>query len=233
MISVLCPTRHRVNLLQRSVLSLVTHASDWYSFQMLYAVDADDDETLSFLKESETFIRAQDRYHVSPERHGYGGFHIYANELCRLAAGEWLMLWNDDAVMLTDGWDKLIEDQETEWVLSLRSNHSDGIVAFPVVPKHWVVRIGHFSLNPHNDTWWQMIGNLTDRTRWLDVDVLHDRADMTGNNADQTYSETRQQSLEAQTAASFWVEAPPLIAADADIILTYLKGRDLEGAGNG
>jgi hypothetical protein len=39
---------------------------------------------------------------------GYDSLHEYYNELASKATGDWLMLWNDDAVMETEGWDEKI-----------------------------------------------------------------------------------------------------------------------------
>jgi hypothetical protein len=215
------------------VYTLIDHASFPESVQVCYGIDVDDVDTASVIQTA--LAGPQDVIWTSPESLGYGGFHVYANELAARATGDWLFLWNDDALMRTDGWDDVIRAYEPRQVLSARNNHAEGIVAFPIVPRIFVEALGHFSLNPHTDTWWQYLADSINRLTWVDIDVLHDRYDMTGNNYDETYSRTRAQSLNEQTAHRFWTEAIPLIEEDKQIILDLLQqlGDECESSCNG
>jgi len=214
-ISVLLPTRGRAHLLPTSVGSLLETAWRPDLVQLCYGVDEDDADTRRVLP---TFTRAHDNVVITP-RHGYAGLHHYVNALAERALGERLFLWNDDAVMLTQVWDIVATGFPNEYVLDCWSNHQPTTCAFPIVPTHWVRHIGHFSLNAHNDTWWQEIGERLHRLVRIDVDVLHRRFDLTGDNNDLTY----QEKVRQHQTADFYTEANMnLIGADAAAIMRHL-----------
>jgi hypothetical protein len=56
---------------------------------------------------------------------------------------------------------------------------------FPIVPKEWYNLIGHLSLHQLNDAWLSQIAWMLDIVKQIPVEVLHDRADLTGNNKDE------------------------------------------------
>jgi hypothetical protein len=51
------------------------------------------------------------------DRQGYHRLHIYNNKLAEHTDARWLMIWNDDAVMETQGWDTEIMQHEGEFKL--------------------------------------------------------------------------------------------------------------------
>jgi hypothetical protein len=51
------------------------------------------------------------------ERQGYHRLHIYNNKLAEHTDARWLMIWNDDAVMETQGWDTEIMNYEGQFKL--------------------------------------------------------------------------------------------------------------------
>jgi hypothetical protein len=214
-ISVLLPTRGRTHLLPSSILSLLDNADRPQDVQICYAVDRDDDRTVDVTYE---LARSHDNVTVT-DRYGYAGLHHYVNTLAKRASGEWLFLWNDDAVMLTAGWDTLIRAWPTKYILDTWSNHPPETCVFPIVPTEWVRGIGHFSLNAHNDTWWQEIGLWIKRLVRIDVDVLHNRHDLTGLNDDETYRE----KVQAHQTADFYTEHNDhLMKRDAAVIMRML-----------
>lgn len=177
MISILVPTRNRPEALKRSYDSLRSRTTE--DFEFLLAVDEDDTTDYS----------DYDDVWVMP-RHGYTKLHLYYNELAEHATGDWLFLWNDDCLMQTDDWTAVIEAFEPKLVLNPASNHGSTLCCFPIVPKRFVDLIGHFSLNCSNDTWWEEIGKMLGiLTHVPTLNILHDRADLTGNNNDQVYQE--------------------------------------------
>ena len=216
LISVLLPTRGRPELLRQSVGSLFETAMDDAAFEVLYAVDGDDEGTLDLMI-GPMLRTGTDRVHVAPQRHGYAGLHLYVNALVPHTRGRWLLLWNDDAIMQTYGWDTEIAKWPDRYVLDLWSNHEPRTCAFPCVPRWWVNRLGHFSLNAHNDTWWQEIGERTRRLVRIDVDVYHRRFDLSGEEVadDTTYREGLEQH---QTADFYTSKVDGLIARDARVI---------------
>lgn len=101
-VSILLPTRHRPGALRRSVASLVDRAAG--SVEILLAVDDDDGLTLDDLGQSPI---PGSHLFVGP-RLGYANLHMYVNFLAARANGDWLFLWNDDAVMETLHWDVVV-----------------------------------------------------------------------------------------------------------------------------
>lgn len=185
-ISVLCPTRHRPELLRRSWESLLVMADDPSRIEFLAAVDPDD-----------TGLEAQSwtgpAFHIwtAPERYGYKRLHEYANALARQARGKWVLMWNDDAVMRTHGWDTVITGCQVTRLLWLEANHHCTGNLFPAWPRAWTDLMGHVSLSPNVDRWLSEIARSQGLEVRVPVLVYHERADITGLNRDQTYLEGR------------------------------------------
>lgn len=183
MISVLLPSRGRQKALIESIEGLLNLADRPGTVQVLVGADPDDEATLKMDLPWQASIWA------APERFGYPRLHEYVNRLAERADGEWLMLWNDDARMLTDGWDAVVHEQQ-RGVLWPHSNDIATCNTFPIWPKAWTDRLGHVSLSPHCDSWIQYLGQALDRHERVDIDILHDRADLTGGHDDQTRAES-------------------------------------------
>jgi hypothetical protein len=183
LISVLLPSRGRPKPLIESIGSLLDLADRPGTVQVLVAADPDDAGT------REVDLPWQASIWTAPERYGYPRLHEYVNRLAEQADGEWLMLWNDDARILTHGWDTLVHDQPPA-VLWPHSNDIPTCNTFPIWPRAWTDHLGHVSLSPHCDSWIQFLGQTLGRHERVDVDILHDRADLTGGHDDATRAES-------------------------------------------
>jgi len=183
-ISVLLPSRGRPGPLAESIASLDGNADDPGQVQILIAADPDDEPTWSFP------ARQPSVTWIAPGRYGYVRLHEYVNQIARMASGDWLMLWNDDARMLTPGWDTIITGSPPG-VLWSAANHDGHCNLFPAWPRSWTDAIGHVSLCWNCDTWMQEIGAAVGRQWQVPVRVFHDRADITGGHDDQTWEEGR------------------------------------------
>ncbi len=191
MISVLLPSRGRPGPLGESVASLMTLAADPSAVEVLIAADPDDPETAARDWTAERAAGWAVESWTAPERYGYMGLHRYYNHLAGvMAKGGWLLLWNDDARMLTKAWDEAVHGQQPG-VLWLTANHAPGGNFFPAFPAAWAKAWGHVSLSPNNDVWVSEIGARTGRQWHIPVEVFHDRFDVTGGHDDQTYAEGR------------------------------------------
>lgn len=153
--------------------------------EFLLAVDEDDPSDYDWLN----------AIVVPGPRHGYAQLHRYYNELAGWAEGDWLLLWNDDALMVTAGWDEIVHSHSPDVVLSPSTVHNP-LCTFPIVPRRFVEAIGHFSLNAHCDTWWQEIAEELGVLCWPPIRVEHDRADLTGRNDDSVFRERQYQTGE-------------------------------------
>lgn len=185
MISVLCPTRGRLEPLKASLASLG-------ECEILLAVDEDDPAVYHGLGRV-----------CRVPRVGYARLHEYYNMLAREATGDWLLLWNDDVLMGTPDWQAIVESYAANRVLwPCERGLNRHMCTFPVIPRAWVQAVGHFSLSPHCDSWWEHVGRLLDRLERIPVDLTHDRADLTGNNDDATYREREYRSEEFEEMAT-------------------------------
>jgi hypothetical protein len=192
-IAILLPTRGRTEALDRSLISLLEKASDLSSIQLLLGLDNDDTVGLDHF---ETVLQPKledlgvDYTAMSFDRLGYGRLNDYINKLAEHSSADWLFFWNDDAIMETTGWDTEITKYTGEFKLLAVHTHNDHPYSiFPIVPRAWLDVIGHLSLHSMTDAWLSQIAYCVDIWERINVDVVHDRADLTGNNKDETYKE--------------------------------------------
>lgn len=191
-ISILLPTRGRPSTLVNSVLGLVESADRPELLEIMFGVDVDDPDTLDAIKNQiaprlvELGIEARA---VQFEPLGYGQLHEYVNTLANSSTGDWLFFWNDDALMETEKWDAEIRQYDGEFRLLAPTDNHDGhpYAIFPIVPRDWLVLLGHLSQNAQNDAWLSQIAYMLDIFQRLEFRVTHDRADITGNNNDATF----------------------------------------------
>ena len=134
-ISVLLPTRGRRELLKKSVQTLVDKANQKNRIEILFGIDEDDtgiqdyikDELAPFFNEHGIEARASVFKPL-----GYDNLHIYVNTLAGAATGEWLFFWNDDCLMVSEGWDDVIRGYDGQFkLLGPKDNHEghDGVNA--------------------------------------------------------------------------------------------------------
>ena len=183
-ISILLPTRKRLDLLKKSVQSLIDNARQPDKLQFLFAVDEDDNKTFLYLKQS----KYPNQLALQFKPIGYENLHKYNNTLAGYATGKWIMFFNDDAIMKTKNWDDKIMDFEDEFCL-LRFKEQTGhpYSIFPCFPQKWFYLLDHISLHGQNDAWLSEIAYMLNIMRDVDINVIHDRADITGNNNDETF----------------------------------------------
>lgn len=212
-ISILLPSRGRPQALTESINGLLGLADQPDTVQILVAADPDDTATLT------AALPVQATTWEAPERYGYPRLHKYVNRLAKQATSDWLWLWNDDARILTPGWDTII-GQQSPCVLWPHSNDIPTCNTFPIWPRAWTDHLGHVSLSPHCDSWIQFLGQTLGRHERIAVEILHDRADLTGGHDD----ETRAESLAGYRTADY--SSPAMEAArahDVAALRTYLN----------
>ncbi len=191
-ISILLPTRGRTQALFDSLRSLVENASDPSRVEILLGLDDDDQEPREFIQSViASYLR---EHHVECRASifkplGYENLNTYVNTLASAATGDWLFIWNDDALMDTPGWDDHIESHNGEFkLLAPTDNHRGHPYAImPIIPADWFRLMDHISLNAQNDAWVSHIAYMLDIFERIPVSIVHDRADITGNNDDETF----------------------------------------------
>jgi len=181
-VSVLLPSRRREALLRESVASLAATAAHPEQVEVLIAADPDDPATQGFTIAAPPTVRVL----TAPQRWGRGWVHEYYNWLALQATGHWLLIFNDDAVMETPGWDKILCEQEPGIVV-VGSNHGDHM--FVAAPAAWVQAAGHMSPTPDLDNFLFEVGQRAGRLQRPELRVFHSPYYLTGANNDANYQE--------------------------------------------
>ena len=119
-ISIILPTRGRVTsgALEKSLLSLLDTAKHPGRIEIMLGVDEDDQESLDWLENKGKEFVAPYNCGLKAKVFkplGYKQLHIYVNLLSHSSSGEWLFLWNDDALMQTQDWDLEVDTHNGEF----------------------------------------------------------------------------------------------------------------------
>ena len=189
-ISILLPTRGRTTMLRDSLLSLADRADDVSQVEILLGVDHDDEKTIEWCEENilpELDQRGCSYTVLGFDRLGYIRLNEYVNTLAAQAKGQWLVFWGDDAVMLSQGWDQRILEVDKFRVLRIPTHNQHPYAIFPIVPREWYELFGYISAHQLSDSWVSQIAYMTDIVQDIEVEVIHDRFDITGNNNDDTF----------------------------------------------
>ena len=192
-ISIILPTRGRTSgALQDSLKSVMELADDPSKIEIMLGVDSDDKDTIDWVNnEAAEFVKP---YGCSCKARifeplGYARLNVYVNLLCHASSGNWLVLWNDDCLMQTKGWDSVVRQYDGQFkLLAPKDNHDHPFAIFPIIPSDWFILCDAWSINAQNDTWVSHIAKMNDIFERIDIEVLHDRADMTGGNDDDTFA---------------------------------------------
>jgi hypothetical protein len=197
LVSVLLPTRNRISLVERSVKSLLSNSQTPDCIEIIAAYDEDDLASKQYFQSPEwhTLVElfgAQEKTMQCPSW-GYHGLHRYYTTMGQQASGQWLLIWNDDAVMLTTDWDQHVQfNKDFIGMLHMTTeNFKPSLTLFPLIPRIWLDLFGEISQHQLNDSWIQDICHEADAVQEIPVTVFHDRYDVTGNNLDATFQNRR------------------------------------------
>jgi len=192
-IAMLLATRGRTESLGRSVRSLIELADHPERLQLMFAFDNDDDIGAKYFHENlQPWLEQREIsfFAVKFPRQGYHRLHVYNNKMAQYTNCHWLMIWNDDAVMQTQGWDTEIMNYQGQFKLLAFHTHLDHPYSiFPILPRKWYELLGYISPHSVQDGWLSQQAYMLDIWERIPVWVLHDRADITGNNNDATFQE--------------------------------------------
>ena len=192
-ISVLLANRGRTDTLERSVRSVFELADRPDRIEILLAFDRDDRQGVTFF--SQTLQPRMDSADIAYramlfDRQGYSRLNQYYNALAPHTDSEWLIVWNDDAVMETPAWDSVIMQYSGQFRLLAFHTHRDHPYSiFPILPRRWYELTGYISPHPSQDAWLSQQAYILDIWQRIPVEVTHDRYDLTGNNPDSTFQE--------------------------------------------
>ena len=231
-IAVLLPTHKRTDALRRSLFSLIDLAHDLDSVQFRFGIDNNDDIGLDYFTDNiqpELDERDINYEALGFEPLGYAGLNQYFNTLARDADADWLFVWCDDAIMQTQDWDQRIRECTGEFrLLKVHTHNEHPYSIFPIYPAEWIETLGYISRHQMGDAESSQMAYWLDIMKIIEVDVTHDRADLTGNNKDEAYQ--KRELLEGNPNNprdlhhEFFVKHRFI---DAERLATYMKSRGL------
>lgn len=208
-VSLLTPSRNRVDLLRQSLNSVDSPRGN---YEVLVAVDDDDPALGDYIELIKAYKKA--KLFVMPS-HGYQNLHEYYNELAKHAKGDWLMLWNDDAIMETRTWVKLISPYDSTIPQVLNPwKEQDNL--FPLISRAWYEAVGHFSQNTHADSWVQQVADIDGRSVYVPGisikhygeelnDETHTRVREVVRQSSEAYRRMGEQRMEDARKISNWI----------------------------
>lgn len=189
-IAILIPTRGRTEALLTSVKALVEKAAKPETLQLLFGFDKDDDKGISYWKSTvEPYLKGHPANYAALlfNPMGYQGLNIYYNTLAEKADADWFLLYSDDAIMETTGWDKVITDHDGQFLLlKVHTHMGHPYSIFPIYPREWYDLFHFCSVQQMVDAELSQIAYPLDLVKIVDIEVTHDRYDLTGNNLDET-----------------------------------------------
>lgn len=197
-VSILIPTRNRVNKLKASLDSLFKTCYDQSNFEVLCGVDNDDLETIKFL-DSYTADHSNVKYYLF-EKGGYKNIYKIHNYLTTQSSGYFLFLYSDDTEMESYNWDLVIKEHNgkfiilnplarslTHYVRNVDPNLPGYVwFVFPIFPKKLTEITGRIANNTAADSWLSELAYYS-KIHILQEDNIileHYRFDETKNEAD-------------------------------------------------
>jgi hypothetical protein len=234
-IAVLLPTRARTESLFRSVRTLFELAKHPEKIQINFAFDNNDQVGLDYFQQQvEPWLTDHDIEFTafSFEPRGYIRLNEYVNKMAESTSADWFIVWNDDAVMQTQDWDQEIVKYQGQFkLLAFRTHRDHPYSIFPIVPKAWYDLLGYISPHQLSDAWTSQTAYMLDIFQRIEVHVLHDRHDLTGNNGDITYQNRPMLEGNPNDPRDFHsMKMNNLRLQDCARLNNYMKSQGLDGS---
>ena len=237
--SVLLPTRGRVKDLCEAVDSLYSLAQNKDNVEFVFKADTDDLPTIRFIESLKELIgESKVKAVISPRGDGYHSMHEWCTAMALVSTGDWLLLFNDDARMRTEGWDGYLRgaDLDGTWhkvsdvcLLVAPTLRAVGgqlaldpfVNEFIFMRRKCVEIMGHFSASPHNDNYlWSVFLLVASAFR---ADIIH-----VTHLSEHMKDEVREASEAAYKVTVPQLNSPEVIKCkleDAAKLLAYVEGR--------
>ena len=177
-ISVLIPTRARTDMLFRSIQTLFDLADNKDRINLVIGFDRDDAKGIDyFSQEIQPWLADNDIEYSAMvfEPMGYENMNVYYNWLAKKQSADWYFVWNDDATMLTQGWDTVIRNHNDEFqILKVHTHNEHPYSIFPIVPHKWYELLGTLSRHQMIDAEISQMAYMLDMVKIVDIDVIHE-----------------------------------------------------------
>jgi hypothetical protein len=169
--------------------------------ELVVKADDDDAETLAALEKVGALVDL--KVLVGPRGRGYLELSGWYEQMARAAAGDWCLIWNDDARMLTHGWDLILASTNLDgtWhkcpdtvVMAARSEGHPFDNEFVLFRRKAVDIWEKLSESPHLDNWLWTVYHFAGCAYHCPIMVKHLREkDVTAAAVDQTLRESAEQ----------------------------------------
>ena len=234
-IAVLLPTHKRTDALSRCVISMLDLADDLGNIQFIFGIDSNDTVGMThFVDVLQPELDERNVNYVAMEFEpmGYGSLNRYYNRLSDQADADWYFVWCDDAVMETQGWDSRIAECTGEFkILKVHTHNEHPYSIFPIIPAEWKEITGTLSRHQLIDAEVSQIAYLLDIMKIIEVDVTHDRHDLTGNNKDENVANKNKIMFEGNPNNPYDFHNPIVINTrhmDTENISRWLKSQGVD-----
>ena len=176
-ISILLPTRENTSYLEKAINSILDKSHNSNEIEILLAINNNDIETINFLGKL-NLSKINYKHILVEEGEGYFDAASRLNKLAEISEGDILFSFNDDMIMKTDNWDKILRNRVNELpvdkIFTLYPAHNqknDNWPIAPIITREWYNVIGKFTNSYDADTESLIIGDLLKRI--YKVDRLH------------------------------------------------------------
>lgn len=187
-IAILLPTRSRTDALTSSVTSIIDLAHNVSRIQLIFGFDNDDATGLNhFTTVIQPLLEQRSVAYIAQSFNsmGYAGLNHYYNHLAKSTSADWLFVWNDDAVMETQGWDSVIEQYTGQFkLLKVHTHNEHPYSIFPIVPRAWYDIMNHLSRHQMIDAELSQLAFMLDIMQVIEVDVTHNQVELTKDATD-------------------------------------------------
>ena len=229
-VTIFLVTRGRPHLLCQAVDSLYSLADRKDKLEFIFRADSDDLETVGVC--TELTERLPNATLVVDQRGlGYVAIYQWLNRLWKLARGDWLMIFNDDATMQTEKWDKVLENvfvkywhqcPDIAYIHAPTVDRHEHIFEFFFLRRRVLEVLGRWALSPHADNWiWRVMSQVGSAATFPLIKVKHISDvldDQTRRESAAAYGEG---SVAKQTLESEW--AQKAMEEDAELLRAYIK----------
>ncbi len=226
LVSVLLPTRKRVEELCQCVDSVYSLAQDKTLVEFVLKVDTDDTASIDAAKRLRQLI-PQTQIVLSDRGRGFHDMYMWADAMARASSGDWLFLFNDDARMLTQDWDQLLLTIgcDKPWpgiddvcLLIAPTEGRPAANEFLFLRKSTFRLLGHYGRSAHVDNWMHKVLDFVGAALKTPIMVSH-HSHMMGDETRQQSEASYKTSIDSLTS----VKARRLQINDLGILLDHFE----------
>lgn len=227
LVSVLLPTRGRPKHLCEAIDSLYSLAHDKSLIEFILKIDNDDLETIDVSNKLSAVLPLKSI--ISPRGNGYLDMHHWVNNMCAMAKGDWLFLFNDDARMATQNWDQyLLQAFITKGAKKCDGNDVcmltiSGTTEFMFLRRKVYEILGHYSLLHQCDTWiYSVMSTIHSAFTFPSISVKH----LSGTIADDTRQGV-EETYCSESAGMISAKSIKEKIKDAEKLIDYIGDNDI------